>query len=243
MKEGSLKPGDIINNKWVIDSPIGGGIDHGPCVYSCHHKDHPEHKLAMKIREKSFPGSSDPKSGQHYLLQEVEKLQRINKDGPHPSFQELVDYNDDPDNLYLIMKPLMDPKRGFFKLSQEELKKINIFNFLKDFFHAVRYAHDRGIDLISNRQHHSHLFVTEDGKPFFLGLSDELEIWNPFITWDLTLFEDIIARFRNGQTHIRDLQVKVSLYHYNDVNRGFNPDFEKFFIELGWLTFMNLYNQ
>ena len=161
MKEGELKPGDIVD-KWVIDEPIGGGGDHGPCIYACHHKDDPAKSFAFKLREPNY---------ESLFQHEIDLLKKLNADGPHPSFQRLIHYNEDPATMYMVLSPLALPQRQFGNITLNELAKVNPVQFLTSFIKGVQHAGKSGVQLGNICL--EHFFITEDGHPFFIGLCDE----------------------------------------------------------------------
>jgi hypothetical protein len=157
MKEYSLKPPEKIDG-WIINRHIANG-----CIYSCYREGNPEkEQYAFKLREPHH---------QQWFQDELGIYQRIESEGGHPSFQNLVDYCEDPQRLYFVIDPLILPHRNFFTLGIQELSQIDPLAFLVEFLVALEFANRVGICL--NNFQHQHLFVTDQGTPFFLGLCEE----------------------------------------------------------------------
>jgi len=157
MEEYSLNPGDQVD-KWIICRHIANG-----CVYSCYHSGGPrKEKYAFKIREPRH---------QQWFQDELNIFQRIQAQGGHPAFQSLVDYCQDPQRLYFVIDPLILPHQNLMKMGVQEVSDIDPLAFLVEFLLALEFANRIGISL--NNFQYEHLFVTKDGRPFFLGLCEE----------------------------------------------------------------------
>ena len=155
LKEHSLQTHDNIDG-WVINDHLANG-----CIYVCHPEGEPENYYIFKLREPTHGGG---------IMPEVGILKRIEEAGGHPSFQNLVDYNNDPDRWYLVLSPVLWPHQQFFGMQERALSKIDPMPFITDFFHALAFACSVGLDISVFDEDH---FFVKDGRPFFLGLAEE----------------------------------------------------------------------
>jgi|GEM_PF-2129639 len=161
MKEYSLNPGDNIDG-WIINKHIAHG-----CIYECHPEGDKDTRYAFKIRDFEATGTN-------HFYPELKIFKRIQEEGGHPSFQNLVAYSDDPKKLYYVIDPLIDPDRNVMKMSTQLLARRipDPQLFLVEFFDALAFAHKVGVDL--SCFDYEHLYLTKDSRPFFLGLCEEL---------------------------------------------------------------------
>jgi len=184
MEEYTLNKGDQFGS-WIICRHIANG-----CIYSCYHEDGPrKEKYAFKIREPQH---------QQWFQDELAIYNRIETEGPHPSFQQLVDYCEDPGRLYFVISPLILPYQNFMKMDIHELADIDPLAFLAELLLALEFATRIGISLTDFQ--YEHLFVRE-GTPFFLGLCEENPTDGERPSFNLCHVLRIIDRFIKAAEH------------------------------------------
>jgi len=96
-------------------------------------------------------------------------------------------------SLYFVLDPLIQPTRNFMKLPIKDLAQIDAETFIAEVIIAIDFAARIGRNL--KNYNTDHFFVSEHGRPVFIGLCDENYINFEKVSFSFNLLLMIFSRF------------------------------------------------